>query len=163
MNKIEIKEIRISELLKEKYIELGLKEKDKAGLIAKLVDLINKSGNLKSKKVFFEAVLERERLGSTGIGGGIAIPHAKSQGVSDFILAFARQDAGINFGSLDGERTFLFFIVASPESDVGGHLKVLSAISRLVKDRATVELLKRAKDKKAVLKIISDMEKRVVR
>ncbi|MCX5657546.1 MAG: PTS sugar transporter subunit IIA [Candidatus Omnitrophica bacterium] len=163
MNKVEIKEIRISELLKEKYIDLGLKEKDKPSLIAGLVDLINKSGNLKSKKAFLDAVLEREKLGSTGIGGGIAIPHAKSQGVSDFILAFARQDCGINFGSLDGEKTFLFFIVASPESDVGGHLKVLSAISRLVKDRATVELLKKAKDKKAVLKIISDMENCVMR
>jgi PTS system nitrogen regulatory IIA component len=100
-------------------------------------------------------MLERERLGSTGIGGGIAIPHAKSKAVAGFILVFARIIGGMDFGALDGEKTYLFFALASPEEEVGGHLKILAEISRLVKDKFIVEKLKKVKDAKEVLKIIS--------
>lgn len=153
------KDIRLSNLLKEKFINLELKEDDKRKLIAELVEFIGKSGKLKDKKVFLKAILEREKLGSTGIGGGIAIPHAKSKGVGDFILAFARKDNGIDFGALDGERTHLFFVLASPKDEVGNHLKLLAEISRLVKDKFIVGLLMKAKTKKEALKIISDAEK----
>ncbi len=149
------KDIMLTDLLKEKFIDLELEGKDKHEIIYNLVELIATSKKLKNKKTFFKTVMERERLGSTGIGGGVAIPHAKSKAVGGFILVFARAEGGIDFGALDGEKTHLFFALASPEEEVGGHLKILAEISRLVKDKFIVEKLKKAKDGKEVLKIIS--------
>jgi fructose-specific phosphotransferase system IIA component len=149
----------LSRLLKEKYINLALKENNKRKIIVELVDLIASSGKLKDKKSFINQILKREKLGSTGIGNGVAIPHAKSDKVKDFIMAFARHNQGLDFGALDGEKTYLFFILASPESNVGGHLKILADVSRLVKDKFIVERLKNAKDKKEILKIIEAYEK----
>ncbi|MFA6216867.1 MAG: PTS sugar transporter subunit IIA [Candidatus Omnitrophota bacterium] len=162
MARKERNELSLSRILKEKYIELDLKEVNKNKLLSELVDLIAQSGKLKDKKVFLKALLKREKLGSTGIGNGVAIPHTKSSEVKDFILAFARQDQGIDFGALDGEKTFLFFVLASPEVDVGNHLKILAQISRLVKDKFTVEYLKKVKTKKEILKIISNFESQSV-
>ncbi len=152
-------ELKISKILKEKYIKLDLKQNSKNKVILELVTLLAESGKLKDVKGFANTIIKREKLGSTGIGNGVAIPHSKSDKISDFVLTFARHDAGIDFGALDGENTFIFFMLASPEKNVGGHLKILADISRLVKDKFVVELLKKAKDKKEVLKIISTYEK----
>ena len=149
------KEFRLADLLKEKLICLDLQGKDKAEVIKNLVELIATSRKLKNKKGFLRSVMERERLGSTGIGAGVAIPHARSKYVSGFALVFARKVGGIDFGALDGEPTYLFFALASPEGEVGGHLKVLAEISRLVKDKFIVDRLKSAISSKEVLKIVS--------
>ncbi|MFA5155785.1 MAG: PTS sugar transporter subunit IIA [Candidatus Omnitrophota bacterium] len=151
--------IKISGLLKEKFISLDLEARTKNEAIAELAGLIAQSKKLKNKKAFFEAIMEREALGSTGIGDGIAIPHAKTKVTKGFILAFARSAAGIDFGALDGEMTYLFFILASPKEEVGTHLKILADISHLVKDKFIIGLLKKARDKKEILKIIFNAEK----
>ncbi len=155
---MENKETRLSDLLKEKFVELDLKADNKPGIIAELVGLIGKSPRVKNKKSLSKAMLEREKLGSTAIGNGAAIPHVKTDGVKDFILAFARKSAGVDFESLDGEKTYIFFVLASPKDMVGPHLKTLASISRLVKDKFTVELLRKAAAKKDVLKIIAAAE-----
>ena len=134
--------------------------KNKKQIIEDLVDLISNSGKVKNKKAFSKAIFNREKLGSTGIGGGIAIPHGKSVGVKGFILVFARKKEGIDFGALDGEKTFLFFAPASPIEEIGGHLKILAEISALTRDKSTIELLKRTDDKARALKIISSAEKK---
>lgn len=152
-------DIKISTLVKEKTIELELKSTDKKKVIAELVDVVARSGKLKDKKDFLRTILKREKLGSTGIGNGVAIPHARSPKVKDFILAFARQEKGVDFGALDGEKTYLFFMLASPEENVGGHLKILAEISRLVKDKFLVDRLKGAKDKKQALGVIAAFDK----
>jgi len=153
------KSIKLSVLLKEKHIDLELKEHSKKKLLTELVDLASASSEkIKDPKEFLGALIKREKLGSTGIGNGVAIPHAKSDSVRDFVLAFARHKEGVDFGALDGEKTYLFFVLASPQDNVGGHLKILAEISRLVKDKFIVELLKRAETKKEILKIISDHE-----
>jgi len=154
------KDIKLSDLLTEELINLELKGNNKKKILAELVEIIAKSRKLRNKKAFYKGVMEREKLGSTGIGNGVAIPHANSEGVSDFVLAFARKDEGIDFGALDGEKTYLFFAFAAPKDEVGGHLKILAEISRLVKDKFVVERLKRAKDKREVLRIISYVEGR---
>jgi len=158
MSAQEQKDIRISRLLKDKFICLELKAKDKKEAVAELVDILGQSKKLKNKKIFLKDMAEREKLGSTGIGNGAAIPHGKSAAVKDFILGFARKNAGIDFGALDGEKTYLFFALAASKEEVGRHLKILAQISHLVKDKFTVQLLKRARDKKEVLKIISKAE-----
>lgn len=145
----------VAKLLKEKFVNLNLKSRSKKQALAELAEFISRSGKLKSKKLFLKCLIEREKLGSTGIGNGVAIPHAKTKAAGGFILGFARSDAGIDFGALDGEKTFLFFVLASPQADVGGHLKILAEISRLVKDKFIVYLLKKAKTKKEILNIIS--------
>lgn len=152
------KEINLANLLKEKFINLKLEGSNKKEVVAELSAIIAQSNNLKNKKLFFNAIIEREGLGSTGIGNGVAIPHAKTSVAKKFILGFARKDKGIDFGALDGEKTYLFFILASPKEEVGGHLKILAEISRLVKDKFIVDLLKRAKDKKEVLAVISSVK-----
>jgi len=149
------KEIKLSKLLKRELIDLDLKGKNKKQIIEELVSLIAKSGKLKDKKAFLKVIISREKLGSTGVGGGVAIPHGKSKGVKGFILVFARKREGIEFGALDGEKTYLFFALASPAEDVGGHLKILAEISRLTRDKSTIELLKRTEDSSRILKIIS--------
>lgn len=153
------KEIKLTSLIKEKFINLELKEDNKKKIIVELVDTIARSKKMTNKKAFLKSILEREKLGSTGIGSGVAIPHAKSDVVRDFILVFARRDEGVDFGALDGERTYLFFALASPKENVGGHLKILAEISRLVKDKFIVDLLKKAKNKKEILKIIKTAQK----
>lgn len=153
------KEIKLSKLLKENLINLELQGKNKNDVISDLVELLSKSRKIKNKKLFLRAILEREKLGSTGIGNGVAIPHAKAEGVGDFIISFARRDSGIDFGALDGEKTYLFFALASSKNEVGGHLKILAQISHLVRDKFIVELLRKAKNKKEILKIIADTEK----
>jgi len=149
------KEIKLSSLLQEKLINLELQGKNKKEIIEELVDLVAQSGKLRNKKAFLKSILEREKLGSTGIGNGVAIPHAKSKVVKNFVLVFARKDSGINFGALDGERTYLFFSLASPDEEVGGHLKVLSEIARLIKDKFIVDNLKNSRTKKDVIRALS--------
>jgi fructose-specific phosphotransferase system IIA component len=150
-----VSNVKISRLLKDKFINLALKEKTENKVIAELVELVAQSGKIKDKKAYYNAILKREKLGSTGIGNGVAIPHAKSPKVEAFVMGFARSPHGIDFGALDGEKTYLFFILASPEEDVGAHLKILADISRLVKDKFIVDRLKAAKDKKEILKLIA--------
>jgi fructose-specific phosphotransferase system IIA component len=153
-----VKDLQLPKLLKDKFINLELKGNDKSEIIAELVELLSKSKKIVNKKAFLRAILEREKLGSTGIGNGVAIPHAKSKYAKGFILAFARRDEGIDFGALDGEKTYLFFTLASPEEEVGGHLKILAEISRLMKDKFIVELLKKAKNQKEILKVLADIK-----
>jgi len=88
-----------------------------------------------------EVLQEREELGSTAIGEGIAIPHAKLPGIGTVIAAFGRSSRGIDFDSLDGSPTRLFFLLIAPEDSAGIHLKALARISRLLKDRAFRERL----------------------
>ncbi|MFA6384961.1 MAG: PTS sugar transporter subunit IIA [Candidatus Omnitrophota bacterium] len=152
-------DIRLSSLLKEKYVELNLQEKDKKKVLVELVDFISDKGKIKDKKGILASLIKREKLGSTGIGNGVAIPHTRSAKVSDFVLAFARHAQGIDFGALDGEKTYVFFVLISPEENIGGHLKILAEVSRLVKDKFIVDRLKTAKDKKEILKVISTYER----
>lgn len=148
-------EIKLSALLKEKYVNLNLKGKNKKSILAELVAGIAESGKLKNKAAFLREIAKRERLGSTGIGNSVAIPHAKSGQVRELMLGFGRHNEGIDFGALDGAKTHIFFILASPKAEVGSHLKILSEISHLVKDKFIVERLKKAPDKKDILRIIA--------
>ncbi len=151
----EAKDLKISGLLKEKLINLELKENNKSDLLEELVNFIAKVAKVKNKKTLLKIVKKRESLGSTGIGAGIAIPHIKYKGAKKFVLAFARKKEGIDFKALDGEKTYLFFVLISPAEQVGSHLKILAEISRLVRDKFIVEQLKSAKNAKEVLKIVS--------
>ena len=148
--------MKIMEFLSKKAITTSLKEGDKEGVIRELVDLLAKSGEVKNKEELVKALLARESLGSTGIGQGIGIPHAKSQNVKELVAAFGLSQKGVNFDSLDGEPVHIFFLLLAPEESAGPHLKALARISRMLKDKYFRELLRKAKDEKEVLRIIQE-------
>jgi fructose-specific phosphotransferase system IIA component len=151
--------IKLSSLLKENLIELELEGKDKSEIISELVGIIIRSGKAKNKKALASAIMARENLGSTAIGNGVALPHAKIDGIDQTVLAFGRSAAGVDFNSLDNEKTHLFFMLISPKEDIGAHLKILAKISHLIKDRFMVGLFKKARNKKEILSMISNLEK----
>ena len=101
---------------------------------------------------------EREKLGSTGIGDGVAIPHGKLVGLDDIVLVFGRSRAGVDFDALDGRPTHLFFMVLAPEASVGIHLKALARISRLLKSQVVRRELMTAGDATQVMNIITAQE-----
>jgi PTS system fructose-specific IIC component len=151
--------IKLSSLLKENLIKLDLEGKDKSEIVDELVEIITGSGKAKNKKALAAAIMARENLGSTAIGNGVAVPHAKIDSIKKTVLAFGRSAAGVDFNSLDGEKTHLFFMLISPKEDIGSHLKILAKISHLIKDRFMVGLFKKAKSKKEILSIIVNLEK----
>ncbi len=111
--------------------------------------------------VLLQALLEREMLGSTGIGDGIAIPHAKLQGFSSTpLLVFGRSRAGIDFNSLDDRAAHLFLLLVSSDSDVGSHLRTLARISRILKDPEVRRDLLNAPDSGSIHKIIHHCRER---
>lgn len=108
-----------------------------------------------------DVLWERERLGSTAIGDGIAIPHGKLPGLSGVIGAFGRHPRGVDFESLDGSPTHLFFLLVAPEDSVGQHLKALARVSRLLKDRAFRERLLAAPDRGALFRLIREEDEKL--
>ena len=147
--------MKIMDFLNEKAVCANLKAQDKEGLIRELVDLLFKAGAIKDKEELIRALLDREALGSTGIGQGIGIPHGKSNKVKDLVTAFGLSRKGVNFDSLDGEPVYIFFLLVAPEESAGPHLKALARISRLLKDKYFRDSLRAASDDKAIIKIIS--------
>ncbi|HEY3488569.1 MAG TPA: PTS sugar transporter subunit IIA [Candidatus Deferrimicrobiaceae bacterium] len=101
---------------------------------------------------------DRERLGSTGIGEGAAIPHGKVAGLDRLVTVFARSKAGVQFQSLDGKPTHLFFLVLAPEHSAGLHLKALARISRLLKDARFRASLSEAPDAVALIELLSEAD-----
>jgi PTS system nitrogen regulatory IIA component len=108
-----------------------------------------------------EVLWERERLGSTAIGDGIAIPHGKLPGLKGVIGTFGRHVAGVDFDSLDGSPTHLFFLLVAPEDSVGQHLKALARVSRLLKDRAFRDKLIGAADRSAIFQLIREEDEKL--
>jgi PTS system nitrogen regulatory IIA component len=101
-----------------------------------------------------ETLLEREKLGSTGIGDGVAIPHAKVPGLPVLMASFGRSKAGVDFKAIDGKPTFLFFSLFAPENSAGAHLKALARISRIFKSPAFRESIMKAKDSAEIYRLI---------
>lgn len=108
-----------------------------------------------------EVLLEREKLGSTAIGDGIAIPHGKLPGLGAVLGAFGRHPGGLDFQSLDGAPTKLFFLLVAPEDSAGLHLKALARVSRLLKDAAFRARLVEAGDREALYRMIREEDEKL--
>ncbi|MDD3905284.1 MAG: PTS sugar transporter subunit IIA [Candidatus Omnitrophica bacterium] len=148
--------MKIMDFLSKKAITANLKSSDKEGVIRELVDLLAAAEDIKNKEELIKALLTRESLGSTGIGQGIGIPHAKSVNAKGLVAAFGLSQKGVNFDSLDGDPVYIFFLLIAPEESAGPHLKALARISRMLKDKFFRELLKKAGDEKEILRIIQE-------
>jgi len=150
--------MKLSEILSLEVIEPDLKATDKDGVLAELVDLLFNAKKIKDREKILDDVKKREELMSTGIGHGVAIPHAKSKGVKVLIGAFGRSKKGIDFKSLDGELVYLFFMLISPEEVTSPHIKALAKISRLLKHHYVREMLKSADSAERILELIREEE-----
>ena len=126
--------MRIIDLLNKKSINLNLKSSDKTSVINELVDLVDASGNLNNKNEYKQEILAREAKSTTGIGEGIAIPHAKTKAVKKACLASGVSKTGIDYDSLDGAPSNLFFMIAAPDGANDTHLEVLSRLSTILMD-----------------------------
>ncbi len=155
--------MKISEFLCTKAISADLKGTNKDEIIDELVGLLVSAGAIdkKNKPKLVEILLQREALGSTAIGQGIAIPHGKSENVAQLTAGLGVSKEGVNFDSLDGEPAYIFFLLVAPVDSAGPHLKALARISRLLKDKYFRENLKNSKDEKTILKLISQEDGRV--
>ena len=126
--------MKITDLLKPQSILLNASPTNKADAIYTLGDLMDKGGNLSDKAEYLEAVFAREESGSTGLGDGIATPHAKSNGVKEAGLAAMVVPNGVDFDALDGQPSRLFFMIAAPEGAADTHVEVLSKLATMVID-----------------------------
>ena len=126
--------MKITDLLKPQSILLNASPTNKADAIYTLGDLMNKGGNLSDKAEYLKAVFAREESGSTGLGDGIATPHAKSAGVKEAGLAAMVVPNGVDFDALDGQPSRLFFMIAAPEGAADTHVEVLSKLATMVID-----------------------------
>lgn len=124
--------MKISEILSKASIVADLTASDKQGIIRELSQAVAETANAEPD-VIASVLMERELLGSTGIGGGIAIPHGKLNAVDSVIVGFGRSHKGVEYDSLDGKPVHIFFLLLTPENSTGGHLKVLAQISKLLK------------------------------
>ena len=150
--------MRITDLLKSESIALGAQPKDKYDAIAILTGLMEKGGNLSDKAQYEKDVLAREASGTTGLGDGIATPHAKSAGVKAPGLAAMTVPAGMDFEAMDGKPSRLFFEIAAPDTAADVHLEVLSKLATMIMDPDFKEALVAAKSKEEFLSLIDAKE-----
>ena len=150
--------MRITELLKKDSVSLGVKVDSKDAAINYLVDLHARVGNITDKAVFKEGIVKREESGSTAIGEGIAIPHAKNKAVTKAGLAAMTVPEGVDYDSLDGQPTNLIFMIAAPEGGSDVHLEVLSRLSMLLIDEDFRKELLASKNVEEFLKVCDKYE-----
>ncbi len=153
--------MKISEFISEKEIIIGLKATEKQAALDELLQVLEKSGLLQERKQVLETLIEREKLGSTGIGQGIAVPHAKTEQVKNLVCALGISEKGVNFESLDGEPVFIIFLVLAPSGATGIHLKALAKIARLLKDKVFRNYLRMSKTPQEAYQIIKEDEERL--
>lgn len=125
--------MQIIELLKKEYIIRELSSTDKAQVLSELSTAVSASTGIDAVKIA-SILEEREKLGTTGIGDGVAIPHGKLEGIGKTLVCFGKSPAGIPFNAMDGKPVYLFFVLVAPENVNGKHLKALAKISRMLKD-----------------------------
>lgn len=150
--------MKITELLKLDSIALGVKASGKEEAIDILVGLMDQGGRLKDKAGYKEGILARESLGSTAVGEGIAIPHAKVAAVKEPGLAAITVPEGVDYEAFDGSAANLIFMIAAPDGEADTHLEALSKLSTLLMTPGFKEGLLQAKTKEAFLKVIDDAE-----
>lgn len=150
--------MKISDLLKKESIELGVKVTGKEEAIGKLVGLMEAGGRLKDKAGYKEGILAREALGSTAVGDGIAIPHAKVAAVKEPGLSAIVVPEGVDYEAFDGSLAHLIFMIAAPEGEADVHLEALSRLSTLLMDPDFKSDLTKAQSKEEFLQLIDDKE-----
>jgi len=150
--------LRLANYLRDSLIFLDIEAKDKKDAIAKIVNLMHESKAISDPKKFLNEVNQRESLGSTGIGKGVALPHARTQNVKEIVIAVTRLKSEIEFNAEDGQPVQLIFLLGTPLKAVGEYLKVLARLSKLLHDDKVRKSLLKASSPVEVRKILEDAE-----
>ncbi|NIP30613.1 MAG: PTS transporter subunit EIIA [Candidatus Dadabacteria bacterium] len=147
--------MKITDELKKESIIASLQSKSKDDVIKELTSLISKQYPSINTEQAYEIITEREKLCSTALDAGVAIPHGKMSGISNFVICFGRSEPGVDFDSLDGKPTHLFILILSPESSSGMHLKLLAKISKIFKIQEFRSKLMKASTSDEIYEIIA--------
>jgi len=153
--------MKILDILDQKLIIPQLASKNKEGVLRELVHVLSQVEKQVNEERLIEILLERESLGSTGIGDGVAIPHGKSKEVKKILASFGRSVPGLDFQSLDGKPAHLFFLLIAPENSAGIHLKALAQISRLMKDQGFRKRLLEADSAEEIYNLFSEGDEKL--
>lgn len=150
--------MKITELLSPDCIVLGLEAGNKEDVWKVLADKLEAAGAVKDVRQYLADIAARESQGTTGVGFGVAIPHAKSAAVTAPALAMARLANGVDVASLDGSRADLFFLIASPAGGDDLHLRALAKLARMLMHGSFLTALRSAEDAGAILEVIAEQE-----
>ena len=149
--------MEVKDYVKKELINLNLLSEKKGDAIRELAQLMEGTGGIVDFERFLEDVFERERLGTTGIGDEIAIPHARTDAVSQLIIALGRSARGVEFESLDGRKVKLLFLMGTPKGSVSHYLKILAQLTRLLKEGPFREKLLEAQDGERVVALFREI------
>jgi PTS system nitrogen regulatory IIA component len=148
--------MKIVDLIRREMVVPALKATDKRGLLEELAAYMADHHTKIDRAGLARVLIEREQLASTAIGEGVAIPHGKLGTVGEIIACLGRAPAGVDFDSMDGQPTYLFFVLVAPESSTGAHLKALARISRVFKDPEFRRRLMAAGDAETMYSVVAD-------
>jgi len=154
--------MNILDMLKREFIIKDLQATGKRDVLEELVHVFADQNGGMDRETMVQVLLEREKLGSTGIGDGIAIPHGKLAGIEEILVGFGRSRAGVDFNSLDGRPVHLFFLIIAPDTSSAQYLKVLAKISRMLKDSKMRKDLLEAVSADDLYRIIETMDQKIV-
>jgi fructose-specific phosphotransferase system IIA component len=150
--------MNLTQILQLKSIRVPLESENKESAILELVDLLDSNGLLIDKDKVLDAVLTREKIRSTGIGSGIAIPHGKCSSVRELVMAIGIADEPIDFQSVDNRPVTIILLLLSPADQTGPHIQALASISRLMLDEEFRQLLTKATSSEEVYELINNRE-----
>lgn len=146
--------MKITDILKKEAIKVELEAENKEDALKELADVLLSVKDVGDKKNIVKALMERESLGSTGIGQGIAIPHGKTDKIDELVAVLGISKKGVDFDALDGDPVYIFFLLVAPRDSAGPHLKALAKISRLLRDSFVCDLLRKAQTQEQIYDII---------
>ena len=150
--------MKILDILPKEAIVPELKARTKREVLEELSEALVGVKNYLKRDELVEVLMERERLGSTGIGEGVAIPHGKLKDLDQLLICFGRSTEGIDFDSMDGKPAHLFFLLVAPENSAGIHLRALAKISRLLRSVSLRQKLFNASSRDEIFEIISQQD-----
>ncbi len=148
--------MKIVDLIKREMVVPALQATDKRGLLEELAAYMAGQHPRIDRESLAKVLVEREQLASTAIGEGVAIPHGKLSAVNEIVACLGRVREGVEFDSMDGQPTYLFFVLVAPESSTGAHLKALARISRVFKDPEFRRRLLDAPDGDSMYQVVAD-------
>ena len=152
--------MKIMDYLNEEWVIPDLQGADKASILKELSIVLVKPCKATSEEELLQVLLDREKLGSTGIGEGIAIPHGRLKKLKKFFISFGRSAKGVDFDSIDRKPSHLFFLVMAPENSAVDNLKLLSRIVTLLKEPSFKKRLMEAPSRKELFQIISEEDEK---
>lgn len=150
--------MKLSNLIEEELMGFDLQSSAKDDVIRELVELAARSKLVRDKSLLLDEVQKREKLVTTGVGWGVAFPHAKTKAMKGIVIAFGRSDRGVDFGAMDQKPVHLFFLIAAPEDTIGAHLNVMARLSFLMKSQDNRERLLSAKNPAEVLEVLDSLD-----